>query len=488
MSSSEEMVIIVGAGLAGIGASYYLSKNNIPHILLEKSEQTGGIWSSLKWPGIRCDTEIINYSYSFRPFTSEHYLVPGKDISDYLRTTANELGIGEKIHFGTEVTRAEFSEVDKKWRIHTNKGVFKAMFLINANGYFNSKPYTPEFEGIDVFKGDVIHLFDTDENTPINGRNIVLIGSGASAISAAPTLTEAGASMTLLQRSPSYIFEQNNDIGIFVDAAQKLYHKGFSTPLRLVNFFIQLRSDLVFVLFRKLPWIGKRFFRHHWKDTVDINTYDEHFKPRYNPWEQRIPVAIGLKDLIKKKQLKLVTGSVKRFTKSGILLDDDRFIETDLCILATGFNLNFFQFGISVAGQSIDTRIINFYKGMMMGGIPNYFQPFGPPHTSFTRRIETVSKHIVKIIQYMQENGLDTVKINRKNVKQVPRITPNYIMRDLSRLPAFYGTTELPSIDNLLFYRFRKSDYIFSSSGNDGAPDDNLLRRVNKHLLDKCRQ
>ena len=467
MSDREELVIIVGAGLAGIGASYYLTKNNIPHIILEKSKQAGGIWSSLKWPGIRCDTEIINYSYSFRPYTSDHYMVPGRCISSYLQTTASELGITARTFFDTRLIRAEFSESEKKWLLYTNRGTFKSRFLINANGYFSDKPYIPEFEGTERFKGDLMHLFEMDENTPIKDRNIVLVGSGASAISAAPALTASAASMTLLQRSPSYIFEQENDVGMFIRIAQKFYFNGISLPLKLINFFIQLKNDLIFVLFRKAPWTGKLFFRHHWKGTVDDNTYNEHFTPRYNPWEQRIPVAIGLKDLIKQKKIKLVTGRIKRFTETGILLEDGRSIDSDLCILATGFKLNFFRFEIVIGARTVDTRKINFYKGMMMGGIPNYFQPFGPPHTSFTRRIETISKHIVKIIKHMQAHDLDTVRIERKRVKQVPRITPNYIMRDISKLPAFYGTMELPSIDNFLFYHFREGDYIFSGSGTD---------------------
>jgi monooxygenase len=465
MSDIEETVIIVGAGLAGIAASYYLSRNNIPHIILEKANRVGGIWSSLKWPGIRCDTEIINYSYSFRPYISDQYLVPGRNISDYLQTTADELGITAKVVFDTEVNKAEFSEDEKKWRLQTNRGVFKSSFLINTNGYFTDKPYIPEFAGVDTFKGDIMHLFDIDDTALIKGRNVVLVGSGASAISAAPALTAIAKSVTLLQRSPSYIYEQDNNIGIFVDMAQKLYRAGLSAPLKLVNIFLQLKSDLVFVLFRKAPWIGKLFFRYHWRRVVDDSTYNEHFRPTYSPWEQRIPVAIGLKKLIKEQKIQQVTGRIKRIITNGLLLEDGRIIKTDLCILATGFNLSFFQFDIVIDGQTVDTRQINFYKGMMMGGIPNYFQPFGPPHTSFTRRVETISKHIVKIMQYMQENSYDRIEIKRKQVKQTPRITPGYIMRDLPKLPAIYGTMELPTIDNILFYRFKASDYIFSGSG-----------------------
>jgi len=462
MTGNEETAIVVGAGLAGICVSYYLSANNIPHIVLEKKDELGGIWSSLKWPGIRCDTEIINYSYSFKPFLSDHYLVPGQQISGYLKSVADEFGVTARTRFGTEVKKAEFSEKDNQWVVHTNNGTFRSRFLINANGYFTDKPYVPDFEGADSFKGEIKHLFDIDDRFPLAGRRVILVGSGASAISAVPAIRAAGAELTLLQRSPSYIFEQNNDAGLFIRLAQKLYGKGFKLPVKIVNYFLQLKYDLVFLLFRNFPWIGKLFFRLHWKGVVDDKTYKEHFRPAYGPWEQRIPVSIGLKDLLRKKEIRIVTGAIKCFSENGLVLDDGRTIETDLCILATGFNLCFFQFDMLVNGKPVDTRQINFYKSMMMGGIPNYFQPFGPPHTSFTRRIETISRLIVKIIQYMDKNHLDTVQIERKPVEQAPRITPNYIMRDISKLPAFYGSKELPSIDNLFFYHFRVGNYVFS--------------------------
>ena len=462
MREIEKTVIIVGAGLAGICASYYLSKNGIPNLILEKSTEAGGIWSSLNWPGIRCDTEILNYSYSFKPFLSENSLVPGSEISGYLKATADQFGITGKIRFDTRVTGAGFSTVTNSWTVQTNRGRFRSKFLINANGYFSDQPHVPEFAGSDNFKGNITHLFELSENTKLKGKSVVLVGSGASAISTAPALAAKCASLTLLQRSPSYIYEDNNRPGLFLNLAQQLHRMGFKFPVKTVNYFLQLKSDLVFVVFRKLPGIGRFFFRHHWKDSVDRETYNQHFCPHYNPWEQRIPVAVGLKRLIKDGGIDLVTGHIREFRETGVLLEDGRFIEANLCILATGFNLKFFRFPISIDGKPLETRGINFYKGMMMGGIPNYFQPFGPPHTSFTRRVETVSKHIVKIMLHMRKHQLDRVSIARKPVKPAPRITPNYILRNLDRLPVFYGTLELPSLDNLFFYHFRQSDYLFS--------------------------
>ena len=474
MHKTETTVIIVGAGLAGICASYYLSKNDIPHLILEKSSAAGGIWSSLTWPGIRCDTEILNYSYSFNPFLSDSSLVSGAEISDYLKTTADDFGITEKTLFDTRVKSADFSTTEQRWNIQTSRGKFKAQFMINANGYFSDKSHVPEFKGTDKFKGAITHLFGVTKKTVIKGKSVVLVGSGASAISTAPALATDSQSLTLLQRSPSYIYEDNNSPGLFTRLAQMLYRAGFKSPVKAINLFMQLKSDLVFVVFRKAPWLGKLFFRYHWKDVVDRTTYNKHFCPLYNPWEQRIPVATGFKQLIREGKIQLETGHIEKFTANGILLKNGRFIESDLCILATGFNLKFFRFEISIDDQRVDTRSINFFKGMMMGGIPNYFQPFGPPHTSFTRRVETVSKHIVKIILHMRKQNLDTVSIARKQVEKTPRITPNYIMRDLPTLPAFYGTLELPTLDNLFFYRFRARDYNFSGGIKaDSVPEFN---------------
>ncbi|MEE8288560.1 MAG: NAD(P)/FAD-dependent oxidoreductase [Nitrosomonadaceae bacterium] len=465
MSVPEETAIIIGAGLAGISASYYLSKNNIRHLILEKSQVVGGIWSSLAWPGIRCDTEIINYSYSFKPFISKQSLVPGEEISNYLQATSIETGMIDKIMFGVKVVRAVFITDKNVWHFYTNKGLFKARFLINANGYFSDTPHIPSIAGTKIFEGKITHLFHLNRRSDFKNKRIVLVGSGASAVSAAPALCSNSLSMTILQRSPSYIYEDNNKIGFFVYLAQKLYGKGLSYPVKLVNYFIQLKNDLVFVMFRKFPWVGKIFFKYHWLHSIDRKSYQENFQPDYNPWEQRIPVAIGLKKAIRTKKINIVTGRIKTFVKSGILLVDGRYIESDLCILATGFDLNFFQFDIFIDYQKVDTRGINFFKGMMMGGIYNYFQPFGPPHTSFTRRIEVVSKLIVKIISYMRRHDLDRVIIDRQYVKQTPRITPGYVMRNLSELPAIYGTLELPSIDNIFYFNFSKNDYKFSGNG-----------------------
>lgn len=468
MNHARESVIIIGAGLAGICVARYLAHNGISYRVLEKSHRVGGIWSALNWPGIRCDTEILNYSYSFRPLLSQNNLVPGAEIAEYLDSTARELGITDKIHFDTRVISSTFSTRENGWRIQTSRGEFKASIIINTNGYFDDRPHVPEFPGQQVFGGEIKHLFEIDQQEDFHDKSVLLVGSGASAISAAPALFEHCKSLTLLQRSPSYIYEDNNRIGWFSNWAQQLYRAGIRFPVSIVNAFQQCKSDLVFVGFRKFPALGKWYFHHHWRGCVDRESYRKHFKPRYNPWQQRIPVAIGFKELLAKPGFQLVTSEISCFTNDGVRLNNGKHIKTNVCLLATGFNLNFFRFKIAIDDQAVDTRGINFYKGMMMGGLPNYFHPFGPPHTSFTRRIETISGLIVKIIQHMQIHDLKRVSIARKKVPKRPRITPNYVLRHLSELPAFYGTLELPSIDKLLFYRFKEGDYHFYGSDSAG--------------------
>jgi len=461
MKRGAHTVIIVGAGLTGIAASYYLAERGIEHIVLEKKDSVGGIWSSLRWPGIRCDTEILNYSYSFKPYLSRHYLVSGKTLSRYLESVALDIGLFGRLRLGTKVLAANFSSAEQQWQVRTDKGSFKARFLLNANGYFSDTPYEPAFEGAEDFSGKLTHLFHLDTSVDLRKRRVVVLGSGASAISAAPALSENAASVTILQRSPSYIYEQRNDIGLFVDCAQRLYARGFNFPMKLANYIIQLKYDLVFVLFRAFPFIGKCFFRLHWRDLFDKKAYAELLQPRYDPWEQRIPVGVGLKAGIEQEKIALVTGRIARFVPSGIVLEDGRRLDADVCILATGFTLKFFRFPLSLNGQAIPTAGINYYKGMMMGGIPNYFHPFGPPHTSFTRRVERVCALIACIVSHMEVRNLATVQIPRRRVRRVPRIKPGYVLRSLAELPVVYGTFQLPSIDNWLHFRFRAGNYNF---------------------------
>ena len=294
--ATNPLVIIIGAGITGIASSYYLTQANIPHLILEKSTEIGGIWHSQKWPGIRCDSYIIKYSYSFKPFLSNQCLVSGETIHNYLNNVSKEFGIQDKVIFGVTVKKAVFHSEDKVWRVYTDKGVCKTNFIINANGYFSSRICPLSREVIFLRERFFISLIWIKiGKVCLKDKKILLVGSGASAISTVSALYGDSSTLTLLQRSPSYIYEQDNRIGIFVNIAQKLYKSGIAAPLVLVRYFLQLSDDFIFVLFRSVPWIGKLFFKLHWKKSVGQKVFEEHFQPRYNPWEQRIPISLGLK-------------------------------------------------------------------------------------------------------------------------------------------------------------------------------------------------
>lgn len=465
-------VIVIGAGVTGIAVSYYLSKANIPHLVLERSQEIGGLWSSQRWPGIRCDSMIVKYSYSFRPFLSDQCLVPGETIAQYLRDAARELGMTRNIRFGVDVVRADFRSDEQMWRVETRAGSFRARFLVNANGYFADQPHVPAFVGREQFRGRIVHLRDLDqaERSVFEGKRILLVGSGASAISAVTDLHQASASLSLLQRSPSYIYETSNRPSWVVRLAQRMHRAGWEAPLHWVRSCLQIKDDLVFVGFRTWPRIGKLFFKLHWRKTISGEEYLQHFTPPYNPWEQRIPVAIGLKKLIREKQIEVATGEIETFTPQGVRLKNGRTLSCDLCVLATGYDPQFFKFEVCIDGQKVETRGINFFKGMMMGGIPNFFQPVGTLHTTWTQRTEVVASLIVKIIRHMKRRGLGSVAIERKKVPFRPALTANYIMRRWEEHPAVYGAWELPSVDRLLFYAFRSRQYTFTPRVDSAHP------------------
>lgn len=474
-------VIVIGAGVTGIAVSYYLSQAKIPHLVLERSQAVGGLWSSQRWPGIRCDSMIVKYSYSFRPFLSDQCLVSGETIARYLRDAAAELGMAKHIRFGVEVARADYRSDEQMWRVETSAGIFRARFLVNANGYFADQPHVPAFAGREQFRGRIVHLRDLDqaERSVFEGKRILLVGSGASAISAVTELHRASASLSLLQRSPSYIYETSNRPSWVVRLAQRMHRAGWQAPLHWVRSCLQIKDDLIFVGFRSWPRIGKLFFKRHWRKTVSVEEYLQHFTPPYNPWEQRIPVAIGLKKLIREKQIEVVTGEIEAFTPQGARLKNGRTLSFDLCVLATGYDPQFFKFEVCVDGRKVETRGINFFKGMMMGGIPNFFQPVGTLHTTWTQRTEVVAALMVKIMRHMKRRGLGSVAIERKQVPFRPALTANYIMRRWQDHPAVYGAWELPSVDRLLFYGFRSREYTFTPSVDSTLPvRDSITRQL----------
>lgn len=453
MKTIDTTTIIIGAGITGIGAAYYLRESKIPYVVLEANSDVGGVWHTQRWHGARCDSDFIKYCFSFKPYLSAHCLQDRAEIQRYLRSVTEEFGIADQIRFNTMVHGASFNSRSQRWVVETNRGTFTAQFLINGNGYF-SAPHIPKFPGAGEFRGELVHTFDLDDRRTFEGKDVVLVGSGSTAICCAPELAKVSKSMTMLQRSPSYVYEIDNNATPSMRLAQALYRRGITLPVRLLRGWLQARDDIIFVAFRAMPRLAKWFFRRHWHNAVDAKTLREHFTPKYSPWEQRIPIAVGFKEAVRSGRLALKTAEIESFTPTGMRLTTGEELKCDVCVLATGFELNFLKFRLEVDGAAVDMAGINFYKGLMMGGVPNYFQPVGVWHSAWTQRSETATRFAVKVMAHMKAHGHRSVRIDREGVTYTPAITPNYIMRCFAKMPRLYGTYELPSVDNLLCYRF----------------------------------
>lgn len=458
---SHTTALIVGSGITGLGTAYHLGQRNVSYRILEAKPDLGGVWNCQRWHGARCDSDMIKYSFSFKPFLSDQCLHGRADIHAYLRSVAEEFGIQDHIHFNTPVTRAAFDTRTKLWRVDTPGGTFTAQFLFNGNGYFSDRPHVPSFEGMDEFGGEIVHTTHLDSTRTFHDRNVVLVGSGATAICCAPALSDVSKSLVMLQRSPSYIFETDNQVGGVTKFCQWLFRRGVRSPVKWLRAGLQLKDDVLFVGFRRFPRIAKWYFRRHWRNAVDPAVLKTDFAPRYNPWEQRIPVAIGLKDKIRNQQVRVKTGEIARFFPGGIVLKSGESLPCDVCVLATGFDLNFLKFALLIDEAPVSIEKLNFYKGVMMGGIPNYFQPVGVWHSAWTQRSESVVRYALKIMDYMKNQGFDMVTIGRKVVPRFPSITPNYILRH-PEIPRLYGSFELPTLDNIFSYRFSPRAFQFS--------------------------
>lgn len=455
-------VIIIGAGMTGIGAAYYLRANNIPYVILEAKADLGGVWNTHRWHGARCDSDFIKYSFSFKPFLSAQCLQSRETIQGYLRAVAEEFSILQHIRFGCRVSKAVFDSAEQRWTVHTSRGTLKAQFILNGNGYFADEPYVPAFKDAEKFQGEIVHTSHLDGKRSFADKNVVVVGSGSTAICCAPELAQVSKSLVLLQRSPSYIYEISNQADFLIALCQNLYRRGWRSPVKWLRHYLQLRDDLIFVGFRKFPRLARWFFRRHWIDAVGEAAFQEHFNPRYNPWEQRIAVAIGLKEELRSGRLTVKTGEIERFAESAIVLKSGERIECDTCVLATGLNLRFFSFDLYVGAEKIALERINFYKGVMVGGIPNYFHPMGSWHSAWTQRLEPVARLAVRVMLHMKKHDFGVVSIERREVDAVPGITPNYVLRSLSALPRLHGTSNLPSIDNVFAVRFSARSFSFT--------------------------
>ena len=449
-------VVIIGAGIAGIAAAYYLQVQNIRYVILEADDDIGGTWFRNRWHGARVDSEVVRYAFSFKLEIPAKELWDRREVFRYLKRTVQDTGIDRHIVLRTRVHKASFDTARNAWTVKTDQGVYESKFLVNCNGFGANVPNMPVFQGTQTFGGEIIHSCHLDDGRRFDDQHVVIVGSGATAISSAPPLSDVSKSLVILQRSPSYIYEVNNNLGRFGRVCRNLHNWGVplaGATLRLQN---TVEGDVYYLLMRCFPKLGRAFFGWHWRDVATDAYQAEFLTPRYEPYTQRIPKAIGLKERIVAKKIAFRNGVIDRFQEQSIVLQSGEEIPCDVCILATGFKLGVFSFPLFCDGTQLDMRDGNWYKTLMMGAVPNYFHPFGCFHCSWTQRVEQLSRMIADVIVHMRQKGYGRVWVDRKTVPFYAVFRPNFLVRE-KHLPRQYGLFQLGTLDHLLSFRLRAS-------------------------------
>jgi len=449
MSSEHVDVLIVGAGLSGIGAAHQLQAEcpSKTLMLLEARDAIGGTWDLFRYPGIRSDSDMYTLGYRFRPWTGEKALADGPSILKYIGDTAREAGIDKKIRFHHKVVRAEWSSETRRWtvtaertdtgeRVHVTAG-----FIYNCSGYYRyDAGYTPDFPGITRFAGQVIHPQRWPETLDYAGKRVLVIGSGATAVTLVPSMADQAAHVTMLQRSPTYVVSVPGRDPFVTKARQYLPEPAVYALTRWKNVAL---SAAVYQFAQRRPEKMKAFIRKMLVRQLPADfDVDTHFKPRYNPWDQRL-CAVPDGDLFKSirtGKVSVVTDTIETFTEKGVRLHSGAELEADIIVTATGFTLQM----MGGAEMVVDGEVVRLsekmtYKGMMLSDVPNSAFTIGYTNSSWTLKADLVAEYVCRMLNYMDEKGYD-VSVARNNdprVKQSPLLDfgAGYVQRSLEELP-----------------------------------------------------
>lgn len=442
-------VLIIGAGIAGISAAYHLKKYrpNSTFKILEGREEIGGTWSLFRYPGIRSDSDMQSFAFGFKPWTNKRVFGSAKMICDYLQETVTENQIDEHIQFGHYMMSAEFSTDESLWTVKVKRKdqknliTFRSRFLLMSTGYYDyNAGYTPAFNGTEDFQGQIIHPQHWPENLNYTGKKVVVIGSGATAVTLIPAMAQDVDHITMLQRSPSYVMAAPS-----TDSIANTLNRVLS-PQRAYNIIRRKNIVLtrgVYSLSRRFPNLMRRFLISDVKNNLpkdfDVAT---HFSPKYNPWDERlcvVPDGDMFKAIFAGKA-SVVTDHIERFTKDGILLKSGKTLEADIIVTATGLNaVPFSKTQLMVDGKKINYPDTTIFKSMMLSDVPNFAFAFGYTNLAWTLKVDLVWKHFCRLMDYMDQNHYETFTpvIRNKDMKRVPLIDMNsgYIQRSIAQFP-----------------------------------------------------
>jgi cation diffusion facilitator CzcD-associated flavoprotein CzcO len=442
-------VLVVGAGISGIGAAYHL-QHECPgksFAILEAREAIGGTWDLFRYPGIRSDSDMYTLGFPFRPWDSDVSIADGPSILRYLRDTVSEYGIDRKIRFNQRVERAIWSSADDRWTVEalrTDTGervLLTCGFLFMCTGYYRyDQGFTPDFPGAEQFQGRIVHPQFWPTDMEYAGQRVVVIGSGATAVTLVPSMAEEAAHVTMLQRSPSYVVSLPGQDPLARVLRRLLPTKWAYGIVRWKNVLLGLGF---YTLSRRRPRLVKRLIRAGAERRLPAGfDIDTHFKPRYNPWDQRLCLVPDgdLFEAISHGSVSLVTDQIETFTETGIRLVSGQELEADLVITATGLNLQ--PIGgaeLVVDGRPVELPEAMVYKGCMLSGVPNFAMSFGYTNASWTLKADLICRYVCRILDHMERRGYTRcMPFNRDpTVTETPFVdfTPGYFMRSMHKLP-----------------------------------------------------
>ncbi|MEV6930577.1 NAD(P)/FAD-dependent oxidoreductase [Dactylosporangium sp. NPDC051485] len=442
-------VVIVGAGLSGIGAAYYLQREHPrrSYAILEARAASGGTWDLFRYPGVRSDSDLHTFGYEFRPWRDERSIADGPAILTYLRETAAEHGIDRAVRYHHRVVAVHWSTPQARWRVEIERAdtgertALTCAWLFCAGGYYRyDEGYTPAFEGVEGFRGTVVHPQAWPEELDYAGKRVVIIGSGATAVTILPAMAGTAAHVTMLQRTPTYILPAPSRDAL---AARLRRLLGPERAHRAVRRFNIARQRAIWRFCQQHPHTARRLIR--WvnaKQLPEGYPVDEHFNPPYHPWDQRLCLVPDgdLFRALRKGTASVVTGRIAGFTETGVRLESGEELPADVVVTATGLNVQAFGgVAISVDGTPVHLPGTLAYKGVMLSGVPNLAYAMGYTNSSWTLKIGLLCEYFCRVLAHMDAHGYDVCRPEPADPGMATRplldFGAGYIQRALDLLP-----------------------------------------------------
>lgn len=446
-NTTVEDVLIIGAGLSGIGMACTLAQS-LPGKswrILEARPRLGGTWDLFKYPGIRSDSDLYTFSFEFKPWTSENAIASAAEITAYLHEAAQENGVLDRITYNTRVTRADWDSATALWTVHVQgpEGPYQVQcwWLFGATGYYDyDQGHRPDFQGESDFAGSIVHAQHWPENLDVTGKRIAVIGSGATAVTLVPALAETAAHVTQVQRTPTYVVPLPQKDGFARFLSRFIAPQRAHRIMRWRNSRLQW---LFYQLYQRFPKFGRWHIRHEASKHLPKDfPYDVHFNPPYGPWDQRLCVVPDgdLFRALSDGSASMVTGQIAEMTADGIQMDDGTKVQADLIVLATGLQIKLLGgIDIHVDGAKINPVDRLVFKSMMLDGIPNFAFAVGYTNSSWTLKVSLTFEHLCRMLQEMDRQNADIAMAQRPDTPMAERplmdFGAGYIQRSLDRMP-----------------------------------------------------